>query len=989
MIGSTIAHYKILSKLGSGGMGVVYKAEDTKLERKVALKFLPSHYTADEKANKRFKREARAAAKLNHPNIVTIHEIGEHDAPNGGIQTYIAMEHVDGKSLRDVMEEGEIAVDRVTDIATQICEGLSEAHKAGITHRDIKPENILIDNSGRVKLLDFGLAQMIGMTRLTIETSTVGTAKYMSPEQYKAADIDHRTDIWSFGVVLFEMLTGKIPFQGEYEAAVMYSVVNTEPEKATSVRPNIPKYFDNIIKMCLVKDPAKRYQNVLEILKELKAPSPLTILEPGPNTERSIVVLPFENMSSDPEQEYFSDGLTEEIITDLSHIHDLRVISRNSAMMLKGSRKETKTIAKELNVQYVLEGSVRKAGNNLRITAQLINAPADDHVWAEKYDGILDDIFDIQEKVSRSIVDALKVKLTHKESKQIAERPIDNVEAYEYYHHAKREIYRGTEEGLKRAIQDLQLGLEIVGENALLNKGMAEVYLHYYEYGVKADEETLLNVEKYANMFMVDQPDSDDSYYLLGRIERFRGSTSKAAQYFEKAYAINPENTDVLLFLGNAYGIHVGNTSLADQMCKKLLELDPLTPLNYCVLGIFQMYAGQLEDALSALHKFAKLAQDDLIANLFRVYIYAWKNQYDKTNVLVDQMVNQKSLSRTHDIFAEWCLFFKYALKGDKTKALKTISEDTETYIWNDPELMWLGVCNYALIDEKEEAFKWLEHIIDKGFINYPFLSEHAPFLENIRSEPRFKKLMERVKHEWENFGVENAPPFIEEEETELSESQEKSIIVLPFDDMSPDKDNEYFSDGLTEEIITDLSHIHDLLVISRSSAMTFKGKDKKIKEIAREVNVQYVLEGSVRKAGNNLRITAQLIDATTDAHLWAEKYSGTLDDVFYIQEKVSRSIVDALKVKLTAKEDDNLAERSIENAQAYDCYLKARHGIYLCTEEGLNRALQDLKLGLEIVGDNVLLYKGMAEVYLQYYEYGFNAVEETLLNVEKYAKKV
>ena len=470
--------------------------------------------------------------------------------------------------------------------------------------------------------------------------------------------------------------------------------------------------------------------------------------------EKSIIVLPFDDMSPDKDNEYFSDGLTEEIITDLSHIHDLLVISRNSAMTFKGTKKKTKEIAREVNVNYVLEGSVRKAGNNLRIAAQLIDAKNDAHLWAKKYKGTLDDIFDIQEEVSRSIVDALKVQLTPKESKQIAERPIDNVNAYEYYYHAKKEIYRTTEEGLNRALKDLQSGLEIVGENVLLNTGMAEAYLQYYEYGIKADEETLLNVEKYAKKIVEVQPDSDNSYYLLGRIERFRGSCIKAAQYLEKAYKVNPKNTSALLFLAHSYGMQLGKTTTAKQLYKELFELDPLTPLNYGTLGMMKMVSGELDKSLLNLKKFTKLAQDDLWENLFSVYIYAWLKQYDKTYEVVDLMVKQKSLSTAHKNLAEWCLFFKYELQREKKKALETISEDVKNYFWNDPECMWFGVCNYALINEKEVAFKWLEHIIERGWINYPFLNARMPFLENIRGEERFKKLMKRVKKEWENFKV-------------------------------------------------------------------------------------------------------------------------------------------------------------------------------------------------------------------------------------------
>jgi len=283
---------------------------------------------------------------------------------------------------------------------------------------------------------------------------------------------------------------------------------------------------------------------------------------------------------------------------------------------------------------------------------------------------------------------------------------------------------------------------------------MADVYLYHYEYGVKADEETLQNVEKYADKVLELQPESADSYYLLGRIERFRGSTTNAIKYFKKAHEINPDHTDSLLFLGNAYGIHVGKISLAEQMFKRLFEIDPLSPLNIGVQGIVQMVSGQLDLALSTFQIFAQIIPDDMFGRLFSVYVFAWQKQNDKVFELIDQIAEQKIQSRIYDIVKEWCLFFKYALLGEKAKALETITEDVKSYFWNDPESRWFGVCNYALIDEKEEALNWLEHMIDRGFINYPFLNERAPFFENIRGEERFKKLMQRVKHEWENFEV-------------------------------------------------------------------------------------------------------------------------------------------------------------------------------------------------------------------------------------------
>ncbi|OVE79855.1 hypothetical protein BVY01_01430, partial [bacterium I07] len=435
-------------------MGEVYLAEDTKLDRNVALKFLPSHMTKDKNAVERFKREAKAAAALNHPNIVTIYEIGEHEG-----QTYIAMEHVDGQSLRVEIEKGPMEVEKVVNVVTQVCEGLSEAHYADIVHRDIKPENILIDNKGRVRILDFGLARMKGVSKLTKESSTLGTVKYMSPEQLRGEELDHRTDIWSLGVVMYEMLTGDVPFKGEYEQSVVYGILNEDILKSKLSEAEIPHSFELIITKILQKEPLKRYQNVSLILKELKHASTVKVKED--KHQKSIIVLPIENMSSDPEQEYFSDGLTEEIITDLSHIHDLLVISRSSAMTFKDTKKKIKEIAREVNVQYVLEGSVRKAGNNLRITAQLIDASSDSHLWAEKYNGTLDDIFYIQEKVSRSIVDALKIKLSEGEKHIIAERPFKDVKAYECYLKARHEIDSFTEDGINRAIQYIESALSI------------------------------------------------------------------------------------------------------------------------------------------------------------------------------------------------------------------------------------------------------------------------------------------------------------------------------------------------------------------------------------------------------------------------------------------------------------------------------------------------------------------------------------------------
>jgi len=440
MIGKTVAHYKILEKIGEGGMGVVYKAEDTKLKRTVALKFLPPELTRDAQAKARFVQEAQAAAALDHPNICAVHEIGEAE----GV-TYIVMPYVKGQSLKERVAVGPLSVEDALAIAGQVAEGLKEAHDKGIIHRDIKPANIMLTEKGQAKIMDFGLAKLEAGVDLTRTMAVIGTVAYMSPEQARGEEVDLRTDIWSFGATLYEMLTGQKPFGQKHDQALMYSILNDPTESVSRVRPEIPKPLEVVIQKTLEKDRSRRYQNMEELLKDLKSTGVWGI--GVPKVEKSIIVLPFDNISPDPDQEYFCDGMTEEIITDLSHVHDLLVISRSSAMTFKGTKKKIREIAQEVNVRYVLEGSVRKAGNNLRITAQLIDSANDAHLWAEKYSGTLDDVFDIQEKVSRSLVDALKLKLTAEEKRIIAAKPILNVYAYECFIKARQELWTWSEAG--------------------------------------------------------------------------------------------------------------------------------------------------------------------------------------------------------------------------------------------------------------------------------------------------------------------------------------------------------------------------------------------------------------------------------------------------------------------------------------------------------------------------------------------------------------
>ena len=434
MIGEIISHYKILEELGGGRMGVVYKAEDVKLKRNVALKFLPQDLTRDKTAKQRFIKEAQTASALDHPNICNIHEIDETD--DG--QLFICMACYEGETLKKKIEHGPLEIDEIIDIALQIAHGLAKAHSQGIVHRDIKPANIFITEDGQAKLLDFGLAKLVGKSSLTKTGTATGTVAYMSPEQASGEEVGYQTDIWSLGAALYEMISGRQPFTGDNWEAVIYAILNKKPQQIRLSRPDTPEALQTVVKRMLQKNPQRRCSNVDNLIKDLEAVKNKTALAAAPTTDEekpsaSIAVMPFLDMSSGKDQEYFCDGMAEELINSLTHIKDLRVVARTSAFSFKGKNLDIRDIGKKLNVETVLEGSVRKAGNRLRITTQLIDVFEGYHLWSERYDLVMDDVFAIQDEITLAIVDKLRIKLLGTEKEAILKRYTENLEAYNLY----------------------------------------------------------------------------------------------------------------------------------------------------------------------------------------------------------------------------------------------------------------------------------------------------------------------------------------------------------------------------------------------------------------------------------------------------------------------------------------------------------------------------------------------------------------------------
>jgi serine/threonine protein kinase/Flp pilus assembly protein TadD len=739
----TIGRYEICSQLGAGGMGEVYLANDTKLDRKVALKILPSE-VVDAKSDasndrvRRFVQEAKAASALNHPNILTIYEIDEIDSEH-----FIATEFIDGYTLRDRIRMGPIEPRDALDIGIQIASALCATHDVRIIHRDIKPDNIMLRHDGIVKVLDFGLAKLTPERQASSETDSMaptqhflktevgvvmGTAQYMSPEQARGFEVDARTDIWSLGCVLYEMITGQQPFHAATTVDVMSGILSREPNSLLPHLPDGPRDYDRVVSRALRKDRDERYQTVRDLLIDLKdlrrdidTPSQRLSTSPSHSSisaevaavpEKSIAVLYFESMNPGDESDYFCAGITEDIITDLSKIKDLKIVSRADVLPFRKKEVNTRQVGEALRVNYILEGSVRTAGNRIRINAQLINVRDGYHLWAERFDRLVEDIFDLQNEVSQKIVDALKISLTDSERQLLAQKPTDDLRAYDFYMRGREMLYLKGRRNTEKAIGMFENAVTIDPNFALSYAALAEAFSAMYEWY------------------------DGNSTWL-----------SKAIEMNQKALALEPACLDAQFGIAMVYFYHrrfAESQRTIETILKENSEFYP----GYLRLGMIAELSNDLEGALKHYRRAAKLKpyDEDAWRNLAGAHRKLGNiDAANKAALKVIEITSRKLEASLDDIIVMSRLAEAYARFGSKEEANATLRRALELEP-NDGLAVYNCACAYALLGEKQSAIVLLRRAYAIGFRTVGHWAKTDSAFESLRDDAEFQQLLPELQ---------------------------------------------------------------------------------------------------------------------------------------------------------------------------------------------------------------------------------------------------
>jgi serine/threonine-protein kinase len=776
----TTFHYRIIGKLGAGGMGEVYLAEDTELQRKVAIKFLKEKLGADDRTKSRLIREARAAAKLDHPNICSVYEVGEHDG-----RSFIAMQYVEGDTLDKRIKRGPLQLQEVLALAIQVADALSEAHSKGVIHRDIKPQNVMITSRRQAKVMDFGLAKVVqgqapaGSTSetellLTAPGAVLGTAPYMSPEQMKGEPLDSGSDVFSLGAVLYEMITGQRAFPGENNAEIISAVLSEQPASLARYAPDTPDELQRIVSKCLEKDRSQRYTSSHDLLVDLRGlrrrldsgagiqkrrVTPALYLAAGvvllailavgigvyltagggdASRINRIAVLPFVNEAGDQNVEYLSDGITETLINSLSELPELVVVSRNSVFRFKGREADAQAAGRELKVQGVLIGRIRQREGNYAISAELVEVSSNRHLWGQVYNLKPGDILTVQDRIAREISDKLRIKPTTEERRQLAKRYTDDTEAYQLYLKGRFYLNKRTPEALNKGIEFFNQALGQDRDYALAYAGLADAYELLEAYGASPAREAFPRAEEAARIALHIDDSLAEAHTSLGHARLYYWDWAGAETEYRRAIQLKPTYSTAHHWYANLL-IARGDIDGAFGEMNRALATDPLSLVINEAAGWHLYLAGRYAEALEQQHKTLAMDPQFIPAHSVLGKVYLQTQAYD---LALKEFQTAIDLSGGNPAYlAE--IARAYAVGGHPDKARQVLAELND--MAKQRYVMPYQLARvYTAVGDYEHAFVWLNKAYEEGGSDLIFV-KIEPAFEGLRGDPRFGQLLARI----------------------------------------------------------------------------------------------------------------------------------------------------------------------------------------------------------------------------------------------------